>query len=57
VMGQDGAVRLVLPPSVSTIIARQRDALTGKSRSAAATQGAADRAARGIKPGFLREAK
>ena len=40
-------------PAVSfLIIARQYDALTGKSRSKAARATAADRKARGIVPGF-----
>lgn len=57
VAGNGGNVRLVIPPAVSGVIARQRDALTGKSRSAAATRAAEDRKARGIAPGFLRKKK
>lgn len=53
VVGNQGAVRVVLPPAVTNAIARQRDALTGKSRSAAARASAADRKARGLKPGFM----
>jgi len=34
------------------VIARQRDALSGKSRSKAAKANAMDRKARGIEPGF-----
>jgi len=52
-----GATRLVLPMEVTALIARQSATLTGKARSKAAKQSAADRAARGIQPGFLREAK
>jgi hypothetical protein len=54
VMGQDGAVRLVLPPEVSNSIARQRDAVTARTRSKAAKASAEDRKARGIQPGFAR---
>lgn|SRR5678816_478093 len=52
-----GLTRLVLPPAVSALIARQRDAVTGKARSKAAAAQAADRKARGIKPGFARKAR
>lgn len=54
VVGAGAAVRIVLPPAVTTVIARQRDALTGKARSKAAKATAADRAARGERPAFLR---
>jgi hypothetical protein len=57
VMGQSGAVRLALPPEVTAAIARQRDALTDKARSRAATAVAADRKARGEVPAFLRKRK
>lgn len=51
---QFGAVRLVLPPAVADCIARQRDALTTKSRKRGAQAAAEDRKARGILPGFMR---
>ena len=54
VASSTGMVRLVIPPAVSNVIARQRDALTKKSRSKAAKATAEDRAARGIKPAFLK---
>lgn len=57
VMGASGAVRLVLPPAVTAAIARQRDALTSKTRSRAAKATATDRAARGERPAFLRKAE
>jgi hypothetical protein len=57
VMGQAGATRLVIPPLVAAVIARQRDALTGKSRSKAAKATAADRAARGVRPAFTKGRK
>jgi hypothetical protein len=56
VVGVGGAVRLVIPPTVSNTIARQRDALTARSRSQTAKAVAADRKARGIEPGFLKRA-
>src|SRR5262245_10177206 len=54
VVGTDGATRLVIPREVSNVIARQRDALTTRSRSKAAKAAAADLKARGVTPGFLR---
>lgn len=54
IAGPEGLQRVHLPPAVTTAIARQRDALTAKSRSAAGKARAmADKAA-GIKPGFMR---
>lgn len=52
VLGQHGATRLVLPPAVSRILARQRDALTDKARSKSAKAVAAERKAQGIAPAF-----
>ena len=52
-VGREGSIRIALPPQVADAIARQREALTGKSRSKAAKQAMADRMARGEKPGFL----
>jgi hypothetical protein len=51
-IGAEGSLRLALPSAVSDVIARQREALTGKSRSKAAKANALDRKARGIEPGF-----
>lgn len=51
-IGVEGSLRLALPAVVSDEIARQRDALTYKSRSKAAKANALDRKARGIQPGF-----
>jgi hypothetical protein len=51
-IGAEGSLRLALPPVVSEVIARQRDAITGKARSKAAKANAMDRKARGIQPGF-----
>ena len=51
------AVRLVIPPSVADVIARQRDQVTGKSRSRAAKRVAEERMERGEQPAFLRSAK
>lgn len=54
VVGNQGAMRIAIPPKVANTIARQRDALTAKSRSKAATAVAADRKAQGLQPGFLK---
>ena len=43
-------MRIVLPPKVATVIARQRDSLTTKVRSKAAKEQAAVRKDHGIKP-------
>ena len=51
-IGVEGSLRLALPAVVSDVIARQRDALTDKSRSKAAKANAMDHKARGIEPGF-----
>lgn len=54
ITGPEGLQRVHLPPAVTMAIARQRDALTTKSRSRAGkARAAADKAA-GIVPGFLR---
>lgn len=50
----DRAVRLVLPAEVADAIARQRDALTSRTRTAGARQAAQTRKARGIAPAFLK---
>lgn len=54
VMSNAGPIRLVVPPKVANLIARQREALTKKVRSRVAKANAADLAARGVKPGFMR---
>ncbi len=54
---ESGTVRLVIPPSVTACISRQRDSLTARSRSKAAKAAAEDRKARGIKPGFMSRKK
>jgi hypothetical protein len=54
-VGNDGSFRIVLPPAVANVVARQRDALTGKNRRAAAKASAADRKAKGILPGFMKK--
>lgn len=55
VSGQNGTVRLVIPPKVANTIARQREALTTKVRSRIAKARAADLAAQGIKPDFKKK--
>ena len=57
VAGASGIVRVVIPPAVANVIARQRDALTAKSRSKASKAVAEDRASRGLKPGFMKEGR
>lgn len=52
---RDGGQRMVIPPEVTDMIARQRKALTVKVRKAAARANAADRKARGIKPDFTKK--
>lgn len=45
------ALRLVIPPKVSAVIARQRDALTGRARVRGARQAVATKRERGIPVG------
>lgn len=52
-----GSMRVVVPPAVANAIARQRDALTTKSRRIGAKQAVQTRADRGIKPTFKKKAK
>lgn len=49
-VSREGAIRIALPPQVADAIARQREALTSKSRSKAARQVASDRKAAGVVP-------
>jgi hypothetical protein len=56
-VSRDGAIRIVLPPEVADTIARQRDALTAKSRSKAAKALAQVRKERGDLPAFLTRKK
>lgn len=57
IAGPEGLQRVHLPPNVTNAIARQREALTGQSRSRAAKERAkADKAA-GRVPGFMRKRK
>lgn len=51
------ATRLALPPAVCDAIARQRDALTARTRSKIARASAEARKARGEVPGFMRGRK
>lgn len=51
-----GMLRIAIPPKVAATIARQRDALTTKTRSKAARAVAQDRKAQGIQPAFLKKA-
>jgi hypothetical protein len=54
-VSKNGTVRLALPPQVADAIARQRDALTGKSRSRAAKENMKVRMERGEVPGFMKK--
>jgi hypothetical protein len=53
ISAEGAPVRIAIPPAVSDAIARQREALTGKSRSKAAKANAQARKDRGLKPGFM----
>ena len=53
-VSETGTVRLVIPPQVAAVIARQRDQLTGKTRSKAAKAVAQERKERGEIPAFLK---
>lgn len=49
-IGRDESFRRYFPPAVTAVFARQRDALTSKSRRKAARLGAATRKASGFTP-------
>ena len=53
-VSKEGTVRIALPPAAADALARQRESLTGKSRSRAARENMAARMARGEAPGFLK---
>jgi hypothetical protein len=54
-IGRGGrSLRLVIPPPVAELIARQREQLVTKNRLSGARQAAATRKERGIEPGFLK---
>src|SRR6266704_6840512 len=53
-VSETGTVRLVIPPQVSAVIARQREQLTAKTRSKAAKAVAQERKKRGEIPAFLK---
>lgn len=57
-IGKGGrSLRLVIPPPVAELIARQRDQLVTKNRLSGARQAAVTRKERGIEPAFLRRRK
>ena len=57
-IGGDGTYRIVLPPEVADVIARQRDALSTKNRRAGARQAVQTKRAMGIDPAAaLRKAR
>jgi hypothetical protein len=51
---EKGFTRLVIPPKVADLIARQRESLTTQARKRTAKRLARERMARGETPGFLR---
>jgi hypothetical protein len=53
-VSESGTVRLVIPPQVAAVIARQREQLTAKTRSKAAKAVAQGRKERGEVPAFLK---
>ncbi len=54
-IGRGGrSLRLVIPPQVAEVIARQHDQLVTKNRISGARQAAATRKERGIEPAFLK---
>jgi hypothetical protein len=53
----DGLIRIAIPPAAADAIARQRDALTTKTRKRTAREQAQIRKARGEKPAFLKVKK
>jgi len=53
-ISEGGTVRLVIPPVIADIIARQRESLTTMVRKRTAKRVAADRKAQGIPPAFLK---
>lgn len=53
--GGDGHQRIVIPAPVCDTIARQRDAVSTKRRVIAGKRNAAERAARGELPGFMKK--
>ena len=54
---KQGSMRLVIPPKVAAVIARQYDSLGGKMRSKTAKRLAQERKDRGELPGFMRKKK
>lgn len=56
-ISDDGTVRLVLPPSVTAAIARQRDSTIAKNRRLTGRAAMADRMAAGYRPTFERRGR
>lgn len=55
IVSHEGTVRVVLPPEVCNVIARQRESVGTKTRKKAAKRVAQERKAAGIVPGFMRK--
>lgn len=51
----EGGQRLVLPPDVTSVLARHRDGASTVNRKRGAVRGAATRRALGIVPGFVKK--
>jgi hypothetical protein len=56
-VSENGTTRLVIPPAVADVIARQREQLVSKVRSRAGKRTAQNLKDRGIQPGFMRKKK
>jgi hypothetical protein len=54
---EGGSLRIVLPPAVADVIARQRDSLSARSRSQGARAAVETRKKLGIEPGFTKGKK
>lgn len=54
-VAEGNTVRIVVPPAIADVIARQRDQLTYKTRSRAGKRIAENLRERGIKPGFMKK--
>ena len=56
-VNNEGAQRMILPPEVTALVNRQRDAISARNRRKGARQAAVTRKERGIEPGFLKHKK
>lgn len=56
-VSENGTTRLVIPSSVADTIARQRKAISKRTRSKAMKVVAEDRMAQGLKPSFMKQGR